>query len=310
VLRAPNELIKIWDLDGGLGGPIKKDRLWFFLNVRHRGDRTYVTGMYYNKNAGDPTKWTYEPRSRESRRPRRHLEERDAAAHVAGERAATSSASSGDEQSMCIQSCVGEQPGGVTHGVSPRRRKPSRSPIGKPVKQRHVHSSTVTNKLLLEGAYGDVRVQLRQGAPEQQSRPDRRGGAGRPDPGAVVFARRCGRTARRSHPGGRGSATYVTGTHKHEGRLRGRLSIPGPHAVRQQPAACSTASATAYRTRSPNSSGTSRQYNRLGFHAVHAAGLSGRSAGSRCRAASATIARSAGSTRTRSAPIDSCRWPT
>ena len=61
VLRAPNELIKIWDLNGAAGGPIKRDRAWFFLTSRYHGNHTYITNMWYNRNANDPAAWTYEP---------------------------------------------------------------------------------------------------------------------------------------------------------------------------------------------------------------------------------------------------------
>ncbi len=42
-----------------LGGPIVKDRLWFFNNVRSYGNHQDIPGLFGNKNAGDPTKWTY-----------------------------------------------------------------------------------------------------------------------------------------------------------------------------------------------------------------------------------------------------------
>jgi hypothetical protein len=60
-LNAPEKLIKVWDVNGSFGGPVKKDRLWYFWTGRHQGNRRYVTGMYYNKNAGDPNAWTYDP---------------------------------------------------------------------------------------------------------------------------------------------------------------------------------------------------------------------------------------------------------
>ena len=60
-LRAPNPLQKIWDASVWSGGAIQKDRLWFFANARHQGNRKLVAGMWQNLNAGDPTKWTYEP---------------------------------------------------------------------------------------------------------------------------------------------------------------------------------------------------------------------------------------------------------
>ena len=61
VLKAPSTLLKLWDVDGALGGPIKKDKLWFFFLSRSYGSGTSVTGMFANKNAGDPNAWTYVP---------------------------------------------------------------------------------------------------------------------------------------------------------------------------------------------------------------------------------------------------------
>ncbi len=60
-LRTPNSLSKIWDVNASFGGPIVRDRLWFYWTGRHQGNRKSVAGMWYNKNAGDPSKWTYEP---------------------------------------------------------------------------------------------------------------------------------------------------------------------------------------------------------------------------------------------------------
>ena len=51
-LRDPNELIKSWEANGAIGGPILRDRLWFFLSTKRQVTRFYVSGMYYNKNDG------------------------------------------------------------------------------------------------------------------------------------------------------------------------------------------------------------------------------------------------------------------
>jgi len=58
-LRAPQQLIKLWDVNGSFGGPIVKDRLWYYAAARRQGNDRYVTGMYYNQNAGNPNAWTY-----------------------------------------------------------------------------------------------------------------------------------------------------------------------------------------------------------------------------------------------------------
>jgi hypothetical protein len=59
-LTAPNPLIKAYDFSAAAGGPLRKDRIWLFATARGQGDKRYITNMYYNKNAGDPTKWLYE----------------------------------------------------------------------------------------------------------------------------------------------------------------------------------------------------------------------------------------------------------
>jgi hypothetical protein len=59
-LGAPNSLNKLWEVNPSFGGPIRRDKLWFHWTMRHAGAYTYAP-MFYNKNAGDPTKWTYEP---------------------------------------------------------------------------------------------------------------------------------------------------------------------------------------------------------------------------------------------------------
>jgi hypothetical protein len=61
VIRAPNELIHTSQLNFGLGGPIVRDKMWFFANTRHQTDDAYVTNIWVNQNAGNPNAWTYVP---------------------------------------------------------------------------------------------------------------------------------------------------------------------------------------------------------------------------------------------------------
>jgi hypothetical protein len=60
-LRALSEIVKLWDVNFMLGGPIKQDKVWFFWTARHVGNRNTVAGIFLNRNAGDITKWTYDP---------------------------------------------------------------------------------------------------------------------------------------------------------------------------------------------------------------------------------------------------------
>ncbi len=52
---------KLWDINPSFGGPIRRDRLWFFATYRYQMNRQTVASLWDNRNAGDNTKWTYDP---------------------------------------------------------------------------------------------------------------------------------------------------------------------------------------------------------------------------------------------------------
>src|SRR5262245_61189179 len=56
-LRAPFELIKVYDVSGMYGGRIVRDKLWFYGVYRQLGGERTVPGMFINKNAGNPNSW-------------------------------------------------------------------------------------------------------------------------------------------------------------------------------------------------------------------------------------------------------------
>ena len=60
-LTATNSIQKLWDINPSVGGPIIRDKLWFFGTYRYQVSRQNVASMWVNKNAGDATKWTYDP---------------------------------------------------------------------------------------------------------------------------------------------------------------------------------------------------------------------------------------------------------
>ncbi|OFW19560.1 MAG: hypothetical protein A3H97_24965 [Acidobacteria bacterium RIFCSPLOWO2_02_FULL_65_29] len=57
-LRAPNRVDQILDLNLGLGGPVVKERLWFFSSFRRWGVDQTISDSFYNL---DPTYRTYKP---------------------------------------------------------------------------------------------------------------------------------------------------------------------------------------------------------------------------------------------------------
>jgi hypothetical protein len=59
IVRGP-ELRKSWDANISFGGPIKRDRLWFYATVRNYGNARVVEGaLGGNLNAGDRNSWAY-----------------------------------------------------------------------------------------------------------------------------------------------------------------------------------------------------------------------------------------------------------
>jgi hypothetical protein len=52
---------KNWDFNPGFGGPIKRDKIWFFASGRSQGAYVFAPGMFFNRNANDPTKWNFDP---------------------------------------------------------------------------------------------------------------------------------------------------------------------------------------------------------------------------------------------------------
>jgi hypothetical protein len=60
-LTATNSIKQLWDINPSFGGPIIQNKVWFFGTYRYQLSRQNVASMWVNRNAGDPTKWTYDP---------------------------------------------------------------------------------------------------------------------------------------------------------------------------------------------------------------------------------------------------------
>jgi hypothetical protein len=52
-------IINSYDVSGSYGGPIKRDRLWFFGSYRSLETAAAVTGVVYNANAYDASRWDW-----------------------------------------------------------------------------------------------------------------------------------------------------------------------------------------------------------------------------------------------------------
>jgi len=57
----PNPITRVYDVNTAIGGPILRDRLWYYMSGRVQGQRQNTLNVYYNQNAGNANAWTYLP---------------------------------------------------------------------------------------------------------------------------------------------------------------------------------------------------------------------------------------------------------
>jgi hypothetical protein len=60
-LATPNSIKANWDINPGFGGPIVRDKVWFYFAARYNVSADYVAGLFHNRNINNPDAWSYEP---------------------------------------------------------------------------------------------------------------------------------------------------------------------------------------------------------------------------------------------------------
>jgi hypothetical protein len=60
-LRASGGLYRMYDINPSGGGPILRDRLWFYASARWQTNQFFIPGSVGNANAGNPDAWFWEP---------------------------------------------------------------------------------------------------------------------------------------------------------------------------------------------------------------------------------------------------------
>jgi len=143
-------LSKVYDFSGTIGGPIVRDRLWYFATAHRGGTTTRSTNVYYNLNAGDPAKWLYAPDPKRRAYSDRLFENastrltwRVSQQHKVG--------IFWDEQTLC-RTCTGA----TSAGIDPSRVSPEAVGVfGRPLRvAQATWSAPLSNQLLVEAAFG------------------------------------------------------------------------------------------------------------------------------------------------------------
>ena len=82
-LSTPNRIVKAFDINESLGGPFKKDKVWFWFSTRYNTIENEVA-VFENRNAYNPSAWLYDPDTTQSGREQGLSVQQQPARHVAG----------------------------------------------------------------------------------------------------------------------------------------------------------------------------------------------------------------------------------
>jgi len=212
-LRSVGRIQKVFDITPGFGGPLSRDRLWFFVAFRHQGANNYVPSMFYNKNANDPTKWTYEPDT--SRPAINYGDWKGGQARLTWQAAAKHKVGlTWDDQQFC------RCPDAITALVAPEAGFDRKFPVERTVQADW--TSPVTSRLLLEVAgvhkfdrWGNQDLQVRDQVDSRMISVTEQGGT---IPGLTYRSAAFGALQQYSNnydrtDHWRAALSYVTGTH-------------------------------------------------------------------------------------------------
>jgi hypothetical protein len=151
-VMAATPLTRVYDVWGALGGPIVRDRAWYYVNAHTGGSRKDSTNVYYNLNAGDPAKWLYSPDLHRREYSDRTFE--NASARITWQVMPRNTVSAFWDAQILCRTCTGATPG----ASEPLRVSPEAvGVLGRPLHVvRATWSSPVTDNLLVEAVFGTI----------------------------------------------------------------------------------------------------------------------------------------------------------
>jgi hypothetical protein len=147
---AASPLTRVYDVSGTSGGPIVRDRLWYFVNAHAGGSTKESTNVYYNLNAGDPSSWLYVPDV--SRREYSDRTFENASGRVTWQATPRNRFSAfWDQQALC-RSCTGATPG----LAEPAQISPEAvGVLARPLRVSQARWwSPLTNRLIIDAGFG------------------------------------------------------------------------------------------------------------------------------------------------------------
>ncbi len=151
-IAAPVPSKKVYDVTASVGGPIARDRLWYFISATTKGSTKDTPNLFYNANAGRADAWTYVPDLSRPAYSDKTWEGLNARVTIQATPRNKLSLF-WDEQALC-RKCTGAT---SVSGSAQPTTSPEADGIGEFIPQR-VHqatwSSPWTNRILVDGAVG------------------------------------------------------------------------------------------------------------------------------------------------------------
>ena len=150
ITAAPSS--NVYDVSAMLGGPIVSNRVWYFVSGHTGGSQEQSTNVYYNLNAGDPSRWLYAPDLERRAYSDRTFESLNArVTWQAGRR--NRLGVFWDAQALC-RTCTGATPG----LSEPQRVSPEAvGVLGRRLDVvQATWSSAITNTMLVDAAFGST----------------------------------------------------------------------------------------------------------------------------------------------------------
>jgi hypothetical protein len=224
----PTKLIRNWDTSISVGGPIKRDRVWFYGTTRTFGEYTDIAGRFGNLNAGNAARWDYV--ADQSITSRTSNSRKSFAGRITTQLSERNKISASyDKQMVCSGSTYTTDGEGcrvrgndwmAVYGFGTWSPESTMSQDGRDHIMQFAYTAPVTNKLLLEAAFSQFLSNWNPTTPagaldqepfipvQEQSL-----AGGVPVPNMVYHGYAGLNNNYQTHNVWRASATYVTGAH-------------------------------------------------------------------------------------------------
>ena len=252
-LAAPTPLTKVYDLNGAVGGPIKKDRVWYFVDRAHAGQHAVNANQFVQPERRRPDEVALRPGPERPRILRSHVGEHQRPCDLAGDAAQQDRRLLGRAGGLPEVRGQYDRHHRLRRVVSPEANGPDQTlPLRVP---QVTWSSPVTNRLLLDAGFGGTYYGW--GNFERDPEPDARSDQGHRTVRGRLRRQRQSARARLPLAGLRrqphrvvhleGVAGVRHRRAQHEGRLSGHADDRRPDLDRRTARTCGTASTTASR---------------------------------------------------------------